>query len=133
MRFSTVAAVLSYALLPLLNSVLLAAMAGLLATRLFFEIAMVANISLLSEQVPTQRATVLTLASALVTVGAAIGSLTGPIIFSTWDLPGVALLSAASVLCAALLVWRWVLEPATPEPGPATQTGAPFNQQEAQS
>lgn len=108
--FSTAGAVIAYLLLPVLNFGLLAAVFGLILTRLFFETGIVVNISLLSEQVPGQRAKVMTLASATVTLGVAASSLSGPFVYSTWGVLGLGLVSAAGVLLATLLIIRYVSE-----------------------
>ena len=108
--FSTAGAVIAYLLLPVLNFRLVAAVIGLVLTRFFFEVSIVVNISLLSEQVPNQRAKVLTLASAIVTLGVAAASLSGPFVYSTWGVAGLGLISAAAVLLATLLIIRQVSE-----------------------
>jgi predicted MFS family arabinose efflux permease len=108
--FSTAGAVFAYLLLPVLNFGLLAAVLGLIVTRLCFETGIVSNISLLSEQVPRQRAKVLTLASAIVTLGVAASSLSGPFVYSNWGVLGLGLVSAAAVLLATLLIIRLVSE-----------------------
>jgi predicted MFS family arabinose efflux permease len=103
-------AIIAYLLLPVLNFRLPAAVLGLVLARFFFETSIVGNISLLSEQVPKTRAKVLTLASAAVTLGVAVASLTGPFIYSNWGVLGIGLVSAASVFIATLLVFRLVAE-----------------------
>lgn len=107
---STAGAFIAYLLLPVLNFQLVAAVLGLVLTRFFFETSIVGNISLLSEQAPTMRAKVLTLASAAVTLGVAASSLTGPVIYSNWGVLGIGLVSAVAVLIAAALIFRLVSE-----------------------
>jgi predicted MFS family arabinose efflux permease len=109
-RASTAATVIAYSLLPFLNVGLTMVIIGLIVWRFTFEVAMVANISLLSEQIPTQRAKVLTLGSAAVTVGAAMASISGPFAYSTWGVYGVAFISAGASLAATILVLNRVSE-----------------------
>lgn len=107
---SSMCAVLAYLLLPLLNFRVLAVIAGLIFARFLFEVSIVSSISLLSEQVPTQRGKVLTLASATVTSGVAAASIIGPISYSTWGISGPGLISASAALLATVLMLRWVNE-----------------------
>lgn len=109
---STCAVFLAYALLPILNATLVQALAGLVWVRFTFEIAMVSSISLLSEQVPQQRARVMTLMAACITVAVAFSSITGPYAYSRWGVLGLSVGSATAALVAALLLALWVREPA---------------------
>ncbi len=109
-------AALIYMLLPTLNVTLLSTMIGLIIIRITFEGGMVSNISLLSEQSPTQRGRVLTLFSAAVTVGAAVASFTGPYLYSHWGMVGLATVSAFVALAAALLILLRVRESTSSEP-----------------
>lgn len=108
------ASVFTYALLPFLNVSVLAIVPGLLLMRFLFEVTLVSNISLLSEQVPTQRGKVLTLATAGVTTGLALASFTGPAVYESWGISGVGILSTTSALLATLLFWRRVSERSAP-------------------
>lgn len=105
---STACTVGAYTLLPFLNFRVLAIVAGLTGGRFLFEISIVSNISLLSEQVPTQRGKVLTLATAAVTLGVAIASITGPIAYSSWGIFGPGFISAGTALLSTFLIVRWV-------------------------
>jgi predicted MFS family arabinose efflux permease len=107
---SVACSVIAYLLLPVLNVHLYAAVVGLILTRITFEAGMVGNISLLSEQIPLQRAKVLTVASAAVTIGVASGNLVGPSTYSTWGISAIGLISACSALLATIIVFRWVKE-----------------------
>lgn len=107
---STICSVFAYLLLPMLNAYFFAAIGGLILARLTFEAGMVGNISLLSEQVPSQRAKVLTLSSACVTIGVALGNLTGPMSYSTWGVSTVGLISALAAILASVILFRWVTE-----------------------
>jgi predicted MFS family arabinose efflux permease len=113
---STAGSALIYMLLPLLSVALWTTMIGLLIIRITFESSMVSNISLLSEQSPTQRGRVLTLFSAAVTVGAAGASFTGPYLYSHWGIVGLAAASAGMAVAAAILILARVEESETEEP-----------------
>lgn len=102
--------VIAYLLLPVLNIYLYAAILGILLTRITFEAGMVSNISVLSEQIPMQRAKVLTVGSAAVTVGVALGNLVGPSAYSRWGIPSIGIISAVTAFIAAFIVFRWVKE-----------------------
>jgi predicted MFS family arabinose efflux permease len=107
---STGASVFAYALLPFLNTGLIPAMLSLVVTRFTFEVSMVSNISLLSEQVPKERGKVLALASAAVTTAAAISSIAGPVAYSRWGVWGLGTGAALATLIAWLLLVRNVRE-----------------------
>lgn len=107
---SSVFSVAAYLLLPYLNIHALSVIAGLLFARFLFEVSIVSNISLLSEQVPSQRGKVLTLATASVTSAFAIASIVGPLTYSRWGIWGPALVAAVAALLAAILMVRWVSE-----------------------
>ena len=102
--------VAAYVLLPFLNFRVLAIVAGLVLLRFLFEVSLVSNISLLSEQVPTQRGKVLTLASAAVTIGVALASAIGPLTYSWWGIWGPGLISAVAALGATVLFYLRVTE-----------------------
>ncbi|MDQ4074631.1 MAG: MFS transporter [Chloroflexota bacterium] len=105
---STAASVLAYVLLPFLNQGLVLVVIGLVLARFTFEVSIVGNISLLSEQVPAQRGKVLALAAAAVVVGVALASVTGPTTFSHWGAWGLGAASAISAFVSMLLVLFWV-------------------------
>lgn len=107
---STAFTVVAYVLLPILNFRVLAIVIGLLMLRFLFEVSLVSNISLLSEQVPTQRGKVLTLASAAVTIGVAVASTIGPLTYSWWGIWGPGLISAVAALGATVLIYFRVIE-----------------------
>ena len=107
---SSACGVVAYLLLPFLNVSVLAVVPGLLIARFLFEVGIVSNISLLSEQVPSQRGKVLALASATVTTCVAAANITGPLTYSTWGIIGPALAAAGAVCIAAILMVRWVDE-----------------------
>jgi predicted MFS family arabinose efflux permease len=98
-------AFVAYALLPFLNRGVWLAVTGISLARFFFEVAIVSNIPLLSEQAPDRRGKVLTVASACGLIGITIASLSGPwayMRFGVWGLGSVS--AAASALTVAVLV-----------------------------
>jgi predicted MFS family arabinose efflux permease len=97
-------------LLPLLNIGLAPAVLGLAITRGFAEFFIVSNISLLSEQVPTLRAKVMTLNVACVQIGFALAGFTGPWLYITYGVAGLALVSFCALLLASLLMLLRVRE-----------------------
>ncbi len=107
---SSIVGVAAYLLLPLLDSLatLIILIAGLIFSRFLFEVSIVSSISLLSEQVPTQRGKVLALSSAMVTGGIAASSVVGPLSYTAWGISGPALIAAACSFVAAVLLLRWV-------------------------
>lgn len=107
---STVLVVVAYVLLPIFNFGALAVIAGLIVARFLFEVSIVSNISLLSEQVPAQRGKVLTLASATVTTGVTLASMTGPLAYETWGISGPAIIAAVATALAVVLALSWVTD-----------------------
>lgn len=105
-------ACIGFALLPFVSAVLVTAVIGLLIARCAFEFAIVSNLSLLSEQVPDQRAKVMTLGAALSVVGTGFAASASPWLFEQYGIRGVAFVSAASLFFAVVLLLGWVKEPA---------------------
>lgn len=101
---ATILSVAAYLLLPLLNFEVAPIVAGLVTVRFLFEVSIVSNISLLSEQVPTQRGKVLTLATAMVTTGVAAASVVGPVAYSRWGIWAPAIIAAVTGLVSTVLV-----------------------------
>jgi len=91
-------------LLPLMNGSLLPALAALGIVRFAFEFALVSNISLLSEQVPSQRGKVLTLGASAALLGSAVAGWTGPWGYEQAGIWGLALLPMITLSAALLLV-----------------------------
>lgn len=97
--------------LPIFRSALIPAMAALVAGRGAFEFAIVANMTLLSEQVPSQRAKLMTMGAAFALVSSSLAGLTGPWLLEQYGISGVAIVSGSSTLGGILmLLWR-VAEP----------------------
>lgn len=91
------AAIVTCLLLPWISRSLISAVAGLAMTRASYEFAIVSNLPLLSEQVPTQRGKVMTLGSAVNLLGATAAGLTGPRLF---EAVGIGLVSWSSAFFA---------------------------------
>ena len=103
-------AMAGYALLPVLNVGLVAAVAGLAVARLGFEFAIVAGIPLLSEQIPAQRAKVLTLSTANVSIAGALAGVSGPWLYERLGVLPLAVVSLVAAGLAVGLIWGWVRE-----------------------
>ncbi len=90
------------------------AVGGLFLARFAFEFSLVSLISLLSEQVPSQRSKVMALATASALIGTAVAGLTGPWAYARFGLVGLALPSAVMMLASCLAVMTAVWERAEP-------------------
>jgi predicted MFS family arabinose efflux permease len=93
-------------LLPFFDNILITAVIGLALVRFCFEFTVVSNIPLLTEQIPTQRAKVMGLATAFGLSGSAVAGLTGPWLLANHDIVGVSIVSAISIAFALLLMWQ---------------------------
>jgi predicted MFS family arabinose efflux permease len=107
---STVAVTLAYAALPSIDISLVAAVAGLFVARFTFETSIVSNLSLLSEQIPSQRGQVLALGAVGVTIGVAFAGVTGPAAYTAWGVPGLGYVAAGASCLAAILAHVAVFE-----------------------
>jgi predicted MFS family arabinose efflux permease len=107
---STVAVTIAYAALPSLNVSLVAAVAGLFLARFLFETSIVSNLSLLSEQIPSQRGQVLALGAVGVTIGVAVAGVTGPAAYTAWGVPGLGYMAAGASFLAVILAHVAVFE-----------------------
>lgn len=101
-------ALLGFALLPLVNYTLLLTVAVLAVGRAFFEFGIVSHISLVSEQVPTQRGKVVTLSFTCGLVGNTLSSLSGPAAYLRYGAWGLGWVTAAAIALSLLLVVAWV-------------------------
>jgi predicted MFS family arabinose efflux permease len=92
-------------LLPILSTTYNGALIGLFLFFITFEFTLVCSIPLMSELVPTARATLLAAMSSASSLGRAAGSLIGPAIF-TYGITANAITSAVmSVLALGLILW----------------------------
>lgn len=107
----TAGMLIGYALLPFLNTTLALAVAGIAVTRGCFEFAIVSQISLLSEQVPEQRGKMMSLSSAVVMCGGALANITGPWLYVTAGVGGLAAVSVTALALSLLILATLVREP----------------------
>ncbi|GAB4278038.1 MAG: multidrug efflux MFS transporter PmrA [Candidatus Promineifilaceae bacterium] len=103
--------VAAFGLLPLWSVSLVTAVAAIVLARFAFEVAVVANIALISEQSPAQRGKLLTLGAAFALFGSTTASLIGPAIYTQRGIGTMTSLSAGAFLIALVLIWRFVREP----------------------
>ncbi|MFQ5614649.1 MAG: MFS transporter [Anaerolineae bacterium] len=102
----SMASMLNYSLLPLMDRTLPLALAGLFLIFLTFEFTIVTGLSLMTEILPGARATMLSTALAGASLGRVIGALLGGLIWLAGGLPAIALATAAITgLALACLVW----------------------------
>jgi predicted MFS family arabinose efflux permease len=106
--FGVAGSLLGYLLLPFFNTTLLLAVLGIALARGSFEFGVVSNFSLLSEQVPAQRGKVMTLSAAIGLLGATVASWTGPALYTSYGVPGLAAVSAAVTVVALVILLVWV-------------------------
>ncbi len=100
------AGIITCLMLPWISRSLASAVAGLALTRASFEFAIVSNLPLLSEQVPTQRGKVMTLGSAINLMGATAAGLTAPRLFEAF---GIGVVSWTSAFFAGIALTVLVL------------------------
>lgn len=106
----TIVSLIGYLLMPIFNTALIPAVASMALARGGFEFAIVANISLLSEQTPKQRGKALTLGGALWQLTGALTGIVTPWIFQHWNMRGVTIVSAISVGLGMLVALTLVRE-----------------------
>lgn len=102
------AVTLVYALLPVANVGLLPVVIALALMRFSFEYAIVSNIILISEQAPTQRGKVMSLAAAVNLSGATISGFSGPWAYERFGVWGLGPVSAVCTALGLLILLRWV-------------------------
>jgi predicted MFS family arabinose efflux permease len=91
-------------------------MGVLIALFFTFEIAVVGAMPLLTELVPDARGVVMSMSLGAMAAGRTIGSLTGPLIWDAAGVTGNSIVSAAMMILAVLVMWRWLHE-AREKPG----------------
>ena len=97
--------------LPLLQATLITAVIGLVAARGAFEFAIVANMTLLSEQSPRHRAKTMTLGTAIASISTGSATWVSPWLFEQYGLVGLtAVAGTATFLSILMLLWA-VREP----------------------
>jgi predicted MFS family arabinose efflux permease len=106
----TIVSLIGYLLMPTFNNAVIPAVASMAFARGGFEFAIVANISLLSEQTPKQRGKALTLGGAVWQLMGAVTGLVTPWIFDHWNMRGVTTVSAIAVGLAMIVALTLVRE-----------------------
>lgn len=100
----------AYAILPMANVGIVAVIVGLALTRFSFEMSVVSMLPLLSEQVPSQRAKLLTMGIATSLVGVAVGGVLAPWLYTNYGVLGLGSVSTVSAAGALVIVWFLVDE-----------------------
>jgi predicted MFS family arabinose efflux permease len=98
--------------LPIFGRWLPGALVGLFLFYLTFEFTMVSGIPLMTELVPSARATMLAAHMALIALGRSVGDLLAPSLFSQTFIPGIAANAAAAIifnLCALIALRRIII------------------------
>lgn len=103
-------AAVGYASLPLFDVGLAPAVLAFAVTRGFAEFFIVSSISLLSEQVPAQRAKVMTLNVAVMQIGFTVAGFSGPWLYTYYGVSGLALCSTLVLAAGGLVVLLQVRE-----------------------
>ena len=102
---------IGYLLITWFNVGVVSAILALAITRGFFEFAIVANIPLLSEQVPSQRGKVMTLSAAISLSAVTVANFTGPWLYTEYGVPAVSAVAAASAVLGLVCLVAFVKEP----------------------
>lgn len=100
-------ALIFYAALPFVNVGLWPVIAVLVLARFCFEFAIVANISLASEQAPDRRGKVMTLAAAINLLGATITGFSGPWAYTTFGVWGLGPVAAICTAVGLIILTVW--------------------------
>jgi predicted MFS family arabinose efflux permease len=100
----------AYLILPFGDSSLLVAMTGLMLMRLGFEFSIVSNISLVSEQAPTQRGAMLSWAGAAGALAGTIAGVTGSNLWLWRGMTANAILAAGVALMGLYIGLRYVID-----------------------
>ncbi|MGE5138076.1 MAG: MFS transporter, partial [Rudaea sp.] len=100
----------AYFILPMIARDSVLGTLGLVISFFFFEISVVAAIPLVSEAVPSARATLLSLNVGAFALGRTIGSFAGPLVYSAAGFTANGWVSAAAALAACALWIAFVRE-----------------------
>lgn len=103
-------ALAGYAALPWLDRGVVWAVLGLAVARFGFEFAVVANLPLLSEQLPAQRGKLMSLAAAISLVSNTVAGFTGPWLFTQYGVGALAWSSAAAMVISLAIMITLVRE-----------------------
>jgi predicted MFS family arabinose efflux permease len=101
---------IAYLVLPFLDRGVIPAVAGIAMARMFFEFNIVAYFPLLSEQVPAKRGQVMTLGTAISTIGTTLAGFTGPWMYVNHGVAALAWTSAGAIAMALAIVVIFVRE-----------------------
>ena len=112
---STFLTVIGYGLLPVFNQGIVLVVVGLVVARFAFEVTVVGNIALVSEQAPDYRGKIMTMAAAAALLGSSVAGLVGPWVYETYRVFGLSLISASVMLFSLLLLIVVVKERAAEE------------------
>jgi len=106
----SIGSLIGYLLMPVLSATLITAVLITGLTRGLFEFAIVANFPLLSEQVPEQRGKVMSLSAAIGLMGVTLASFTAPMLYTTYGLAGMTVVSAGASAIALVILFAFVRE-----------------------
>lgn len=108
----TLLGAVTYFVLPQFAASLAVAIVGLVLVRFSFETSVVSNLTLLSEQAPTQRGKIMTLGAAAALLGSTLAGLLGPWFYTFGGIATAVTTAAVASAIAALLLWRFSRETA---------------------
>ena len=106
-----IVACLGFWALPLLQATVVTAVLGLVVARGAFEFAIVANMTLLTEQSPTHRAKTMTLGTAIASISTGVATAISPWLFEQYRLVGIAVVAGTAVFLSILVLLWAVREP----------------------
>jgi predicted MFS family arabinose efflux permease len=112
--FGVVAATVAFVALPWFDAGLVPAVAGLALGRICFEFSLVSNLALQSEQVPAERAKMMSQGAMLTLLGFSLGGLAGPWLFERAGVAAFAWFAAAALALAVAVLVVGVKEPQQP-------------------
>ena len=101
---------IAYIVLPYFDVVLITAVIGLVFTRIAFEYSVVNVLALASEQVPSQRAKVMTLGAAAALLGSSLSGFFSPAFFEAYGLRMITFLPVIAMIIAIIIVVLFVEE-----------------------
>jgi predicted MFS family arabinose efflux permease len=99
-----------YGVLPMMNSGVETAVIGLVFVRFAFEVCVVGNLAVISEQVPSQRGKMMTLSAATALLGSTLAGFTGPLAYENLGLWGLGIIPAIIMALTFLMILSLVHE-----------------------
>jgi predicted MFS family arabinose efflux permease len=112
-----------YFLIPRTSTSLTAALGSLFLLFLFFEMAVVGGVPLMTELVPQARGVVMSVVLAAAGLGRALGAVAGPLLWSGLGFPALGAIAAVVMLAAVVILARWLREGVDEEALPAGAGG----------